>query len=578
MFRDPHLLARARFAALGTVVSLLASLVPPAPSTAQLPDVFSETIDVRVVNIEVVVTDKKGNRITGLGLDDFELLVDGDEVPISYFTEIRDGKAAEVGGGGIGGAPGLDQGEALRTNYLVFIDDYFTVTRDRNRVLDRIADDLGQLGDGDRVAMVSFDGKRLDMMTNWTNDPAQLQEAFRKARARKAFGLQQITALRTVDEDRRDRRRLTLNSAGSIDLDPNLLPNQTFPDRDFAQRLESQVDRSILAAVSALRSFGTPSGRKVMLVLSGGWPMNAVQYTLNDDIDDVIRFTDRQFSTNGENFVPLVDTANLLGYTLYPVDVPGFDRTSNTAADVIVARADDPTTGTVGPQFSNPREAFGSPRELQVHDGLVKLAQETGGTAILNARRDRSLTEAVADTRTFYWLGFTPQRMDDDERHDIEVRIRGRKDLLVRARDGYVDLSRSTEVTMIVEGSLLFGDPPSNIPLDLRFGRPKRGGRGKMRIPIEVGMPMEQITLLPTNGRYVNELEIRITVMDEKGNRSETALDKIEINGGSPPQPGQKFWYETEILMRKRQHRIVVAVYDPLSQVILSSSGDVGPN
>ncbi|MYJ24076.1 MAG: hypothetical protein F4080_00670 [Holophagales bacterium] len=42
-----------------------------------LPAVFSEVIDVRVVNIEVVVTDRDGNRVHGLTASDFELLVDG---------------------------------------------------------------------------------------------------------------------------------------------------------------------------------------------------------------------------------------------------------------------------------------------------------------------------------------------------------------------------------------------------------------------------------------------------------------------------------------------------------------------
>ena len=553
----------------------LACLLSPGLG-AQLPDIFTETIDVRVVNIEVVVTDKKGNRVTGLGIDDFELRVDGEEVPIGYFTEVREGRAAEVGDGEVGGAPGLEQGEALRTNYLIFVDDYFSITRDRNRVLDAIAEDLGELSDGDRVAMVGFDGKRIDMLTSWTRDPAKLQSAFAEARGRKAHGLQHITQLRTADEDRLDRRRLRLNSLAFSGVEEGLLPDESYPERDLAARIDKQIERGVLAAVSAMRSFGTPEGRKVLLLLTGGWPQYTLQYVLNDDLDPR-NFRDRDTNLQGENFDALVDTANLLGYTIYPVDVPGFNRAITNGAETIVARSDDPSAGSLGPQFSNPRESFGSPREEKIHDGLIRLARDTGGEPMLNAMRDRSLSEVVEDTRTFYWLGFSPQRKDDDERHDIDIRIRDRKDLVVRARDGYVDLSRSTEVTMIVEGSLLFGDPPSDIPLDLRFGRPKRGGRGKMRIPLEVGMPMNQVTLLPTNGRYVNELEIRITVMDANGNRSETKIDKIAINGGAPPRPGQLYWYETDILIRKREHRIVVAVYDPLSQVIMSSTGDVAP-
>ena len=53
--------------------------------------VFVEVLDVRVVNVEVVVTDRKGNRVQGLHPDDFSLLVDGEETSIDYFSEIAAG-------------------------------------------------------------------------------------------------------------------------------------------------------------------------------------------------------------------------------------------------------------------------------------------------------------------------------------------------------------------------------------------------------------------------------------------------------------------------------------------------------
>lgn len=45
-------------------------------------DSFMDTIDVRVINIETVVTDSSGNRFPGLGPEDFRLLMDGKEVRI----------------------------------------------------------------------------------------------------------------------------------------------------------------------------------------------------------------------------------------------------------------------------------------------------------------------------------------------------------------------------------------------------------------------------------------------------------------------------------------------------------------
>ena len=83
---------------------------------AQPQSVFGETIDVRVVNVEVVVTDKDGVRVTGLKPADFRLLVEGKEVPIDYFTEVRGGDAVAATAGeeaAIPGLPALAPGERV---------------------------------------------------------------------------------------------------------------------------------------------------------------------------------------------------------------------------------------------------------------------------------------------------------------------------------------------------------------------------------------------------------------------------------------------------------------------------------
>ncbi|MCH7664787.1 MAG: hypothetical protein IH936_02520, partial [Acidobacteria bacterium] len=53
--------------------------------------VFSEFVDVEVINVEVLVTNKAGTPVAGLGPEDFVLQVDGKPMPISNFY-------AEAGG------------------------------------------------------------------------------------------------------------------------------------------------------------------------------------------------------------------------------------------------------------------------------------------------------------------------------------------------------------------------------------------------------------------------------------------------------------------------------------------------
>jgi VWFA-related protein len=556
----------------------LAAAAAPAAAQTQLPG-FAEVIDVRVVNVEVVVTDRQGTRVAGLTREDFELVVDGRVVPIDYFTEIAEGRVVAAGGGDAAAVPALGGEETLVTNYLVFIDDSFATAQDRDRVIDRIEEQLAGLSPRDRVAVVAFDGRKLDLLHGWTSDRAEVAQAFAEARRRPTFGQQRLAELRTNDAERTDRADLQLLQIERIQAAGGEPPDRPFfrtkldpVEIDFANRLAAQVDRSVLAAVSALRSFAGPPGRKAMILLSGGWPYSPAEYTVNGFSATAEELAGAALDTlrKGREAIygRLSDTANLLGYTLYPVDLPGQDRDIGLV-DVANSRGDFE-------RFAPDVNAGGKvpARELQVHASLDFLADQTGGRALINFRRDDALLEAVRDTRTFYWLGFTPQRAEDDSRHEIEVRVR--PGLEVRSRAGYVDLSRDAELDMMVESSLLLGDPPSSRPLLLKFGRPRRAGLGKMAVPLEVGIPMDEVILVQNAGRYVNELQVRVTVMDEKtGNRSETTFDTIPISGERPPEPGMLYWYQTDLQLLRKDHRIVVAVYDPLSGAILSSTSEI---
>jgi VWFA-related protein len=564
--------------ALVTAAGILAPLAATL-AQRQLPG-FSEVVDVRVVNVEVVVTDRQGNRVGGLGRDDFELVVDGQPVPIDYFTEIAEGRVVDGPGAQTATVPALGGEQTLVTNYLVFVDDSFATAQDRDRVLDRIQEQLSGLPARDRVAVVAFDGRKLDLLQSWTTDRGELASVLAEAKRRKTSGEQRLAELRSNDASRTDRQDLDLILLERIQAQGGDAPERPFfrsrldpIEVDYANRLTEQLDRSTLAAISALRSFAGPSGRKAMILLSGGWPYSPAEYTVSgfsaEPVDLAGAALDPDSRGRNAIFGRLVDTANLLGYTLYPVDLPGQDR-DDGLVDASQGRGDFERFG--------PAAGAGSPipaRELQAHASLEFLADATGGRPLINFRRDDALVEAIQDTRTFYWLGFTPQRSEDDARHAIEVRVK-RDGLQVRSRAGYVDLSRDAELDMMIESALLFGDPPSTKPLLLRFGRPQRAGLGKMAVKLEVGIPMDEVTLIQNAGRYVNELEIRVTVLDEKsGNRSETSFDTVAISGEQPPAPGMLFWYETDLQLRRKSHRIVVAVYDPLSGAILSSSGEV---
>ena len=80
------------------VIAALVASVSPLKAQQPSPEIqkLSENIDVRVINVDVVVTDKKGNSIRGLTKDDFDLFENGVPKPLSNFYEVEGKMATQV--------------------------------------------------------------------------------------------------------------------------------------------------------------------------------------------------------------------------------------------------------------------------------------------------------------------------------------------------------------------------------------------------------------------------------------------------------------------------------------------------
>ena len=417
--------------------------VPVWGQEEALPDLFSDVVDVRVVNLEVVVTDRKGNRIRGLEASDFEVLVDRKPAPIAYFTEVDEGHARGAIDDRLPAAPPLAADEPVGTNYLIFIDDLHAQGHHRNRVLSRLEGELTVLNPADRVAIVAFDGREVALLADWTNSRPSINRALVQARQRKAHGL-------------------------ARQLDPG---SGSDPTR-----------RTVMAAAATIRSFADAPGRKVMLLLAQDWSAPNSFRTTQASMQSL--------------YSPLVHAANRVGYSLYPIDLPGLrPRPATRARGAGVAfglsrpggheyfsTADSrgtnvaPVPGTYWSSFGSDGIAYGLwYTETREHDVLNFLAAQTGGQPWINSFRDRALAETAADTRSYYWLGFEAPQADDDELHRIKVRLAGHRGLRIRARKHYLDMSRGTELSMLLEGSLLFGGSPGKGSLEVRFGTPTEG-------------------------------------------------------------------------------------------------------
>ncbi len=514
-----------RFAVLTLALAspAAASLTGTQPASS-----FGESIDVRVVNVEAVVTGRRGQRVQGLSAADFRLLVDGREVPISYFTEVVEGEMATppVEPGSPAPAVASAPGGKVGTSYLVFIDESFGIKAQRNIVLRRLAADL-RLGAEDRMAIVAFDGRRIRRLSDWTGDREALRDTLAKAQLRPARGNERLAWRRSED------------IFGDDDAENG--------DRRTPNRVYSELETATAAVGAAMRGIDVPPGRKILLLLSGGWPVVASANLL----DDPLRRSPSAFYVPRpeELFEPITDTANLLGYTIYPIDMQGLDPESTWAN----AKWSEP----------QPVAFITTEWEQGAHQALGFMAGETGGRAVLNSARLTSFERVEADTRSYYWLGFTPEWRADGRRHDIRVEVR-RAGLRARARGGFSDLSPQVRAELETESLLLFGGGEGLERIQVRTGEPRRAGLWSMEIPVTLEIPAGALTPLAAGGGYEVQATLSMGALDEWGGRTRLGIVPLRLTLPAAPA-AEAVRYETTLKLRRVPQRLVFAVDDGLS-------------
>jgi VWFA-related protein len=499
--------------------------VPVGPATAA-PSSFGAAIDVRVVNVEAVVTDRKGERVRQLTAGDFRLLVDGREVPIDYFTEIASGQAVPAPAAAPGdkapapaAAPAAiaEPGEAVGTNYLVYIDDQFSIQLKRNLVLAKLAAGLGHLGPHDRMAVISFDGHKLERLSDWTGDRQALEKVFTAAEARPSFGLLTLAEMRSDDNDTE-----LVRESGSA-----------------AVSIGWGIGIGMRAVVAAMRGTPAPPGRKVVLLLNGGWGLPDVPQA-DRGAPSAVNFPEAQ-----KVFAPVFETANLLGYTLYTIEVPG-----------ALALSSWNDASAMGP---TPHDFITSSYGRSVHDDLEVMATQTGGKAILNSAWGNAFERVTEDTSSYYWLGFTPQWKADGSRHQIRLEAR-RPGLTVRSRSGFSDLSRETEAQVQAESLLLYGHANTDRPLAVTAGVLRRVSFLRRELPVTVEVPADALAPQVEEGVWSLVGTLSIAILDKSGDDPHWRTLPVHFKANQLPPAGATTSVQTVLKLPRSTRKVVFAV------------------
>jgi len=539
-----------------TIGPLAAQEEAAAPEAPTPSEIFVDTVDVQVVNVEVFVTDKKGNPVTGLTIDDFEILENKRPYEITNFYAIEDGRPVSGPGADValedlpvraeGGPPGIEKialPEDQRLHLVIYVDNFNIRPQHRNRVLRRLRRFVHeQIQDEDRVMVVSYD-RSLHVRQPFTGDRLRIGKA-----------LNELEGLTGAQVSRDADRRIALEEIERVDNEFDALSEA----QAYAESVALDTRFSLQGLKTTVEMLSGLPGRKAIVYISDGIPRIPGEDVFIAVSERFIRSRARAEASSYDlltTYNEIGNLANSSAVTFYALDAGGMSAHESINAS---------EGGTVQ---GGGRAYIDGIRQANLGDPLFRLADDTGGLAFVNTNAvEMALTRMQQDFRTLYSLGYQPGHIGDGRYHKIEVRVKGRKGLVVRHRSGYRD---KTVEARIAEGSLAslhFGSGENSIGAALEFGRTTRLEDGNLRLPISVKLPIGNLALVPVGEFSRSRVRVSVTVMDAKGGVSpvrQQPVHDIQIPAADLPAALSKHYvYGMELVLRPGRHTVSVAVRD----------------
>src|SRR5205814_1067646 len=209
-----------RFIVAAAVIAALAASAQqqpqnPAPQPAGEIPKLTETIDIRVINMDVVVTDKKGMPVTGLKKEDFEIYENGVLKPISNFYEVEASHGMTVKVSETAAAPAPEPAKPVRIEdipenqkrrIIFYVDNLSMAPFNRNRVFKQMKDFVEKVMRPGDEAMVATYNRSMKVRVPFTRDPVQIQQTLDVIAGESAMGNSNRSERKQTEDQIRDAR------------------------------------------------------------------------------------------------------------------------------------------------------------------------------------------------------------------------------------------------------------------------------------------------------------------------------------------------------------------------------------
>jgi VWFA-related protein len=304
-----RLVRRLLFLSLGFVLPVTV-FGSSAQDAADSQGTFVESVDIHVVNVDVYVTDRKGNPVTGLTAKDFQVRENGKKVAVEYFTAFggpppRSPSAMEPSPEkGTASAPRAAAASAPNegpVHIVLLVDQANIQPQYRNRVLREASPFLERWAREEGRVLVAALDRSLRVVQPFTNDGDAVREALASLEKEAWHGARGADERRqTVNDIASILRALTIGGGGSAQGQAQELINRY---HIYADRTFQDVVHSIEVMSELVRSLSILPGRKILVHISEGMQMRPgeeIIFALQDTLSDGRRLT----GPGGSSFEP----------------------------------------------------------------------------------------------------------------------------------------------------------------------------------------------------------------------------------------------------------------------------------
>jgi VWFA-related protein len=524
-----------RTAALGLFLSL-ACLPAGAQDAPTAEETFSDQIEVSLVNLEVIVTDKSGKPLPDLRKEDFEVLEDGKPVEVTNFYAESGQQAAATAAAADTAARPVDQ----RLNLVVFVDDYNMEPQNRGAILDGVRDFLGKsLSPGDRVMVVRY-GRSLEVRKPFTTSvPEVLSEL-------DVVG--KLAGNLASRESSRDHQIQVVVDALEIG---GWGATAEARIREYAEVETSYVAASLNALETVVGWLAGIPGRKAILYASDGLP--------SVPGEDLFIWAE---AYSGYRSGQRISGMNAASYDASEL----FRRVTSKASRNRVAIYPIEVMGARWVRGTRLQEA----RIQNRQNGLRFLAEETGGRGLFNVSQPaEALHIMAADLETYYSIGYRPQRMADDRDHKVEVKVK-RKGAQARYRQWYQDKPVSEAVADRTAATMAFGGEENPLEAALEIGQQTPAGPEKTSfvVPVRIKVPIGKLYLEPKGDKREGRLRLFVVA---SGEGKVTAVRETKVVKVTVPEAdlasgkAKEYTYEVRITLEGGSYTIGVGVRDEIA-------------